>query len=83
MNYVRAVTQKGQVTIPAPIRKALGIKARDKVSFRVDEQGVRIEPAKSAVEASYGSVKLRGTKDLRRIRRETERWVAEQAVREL
>ena len=28
-----SVTERGQVTIPAEVRKALGIKARDKVSF--------------------------------------------------
>jgi antitoxin PrlF len=82
MNYVRRMTSKGQVTIPAAIRKALGLKPSDKVTFRVDADGVRIEPARGSLLAGYGAVKLRGgTKDIERVRRETERWVAERALK--
>jgi AbrB family looped-hinge helix DNA binding protein len=82
MNYVRTITQKGQVTVPAAIRKALGLKPNDKVTFRVDAEGVRLEPAKGSLLAGYGAVKLRGgTKDIKRLRRETEAWVADQALK--
>jgi len=84
MEYVSSVTSKGQVTIPASIRKALGLKPRDKVAFRLEDRSVRIVPAKSSVLDSYGAVKLRGgVRNLKRLRRETEKWVAEQALREL
>ena len=33
------VTSKGQVTIPAEIRKHLGIKSYDKIAFVIDEEG--------------------------------------------
>lgn len=83
MEFITTITQKGQVTIPASIRKALGLKPHDKVSFRLENHAVLVEPAKSSVLAGFGAVKLRGgTKDLKRLRRETEEWAAEQALNE-
>ena len=37
---VSTVTSKGQVTIPAEVRKHLGIKTGDKIAFIVEEAGV-------------------------------------------
>jgi antitoxin PrlF len=38
------VSSKGQVTVPAEVRKHLGIKEGDKLSFVIEEQGkVRVE----------------------------------------
>lgn len=40
---VRAkVTSKGQVTIPVEVRKALGVKAGDKLRFEAQEGGFRV-----------------------------------------
>lgn len=36
------VTQKGQVTIPLPVRQALGIRPGSDVEFALDEQGARL-----------------------------------------
>jgi antitoxin PrlF len=36
------VTQKGQVTIPLEVRRALGIHPGSDVQFRLEEQGVRL-----------------------------------------
>ncbi|HSZ14126.1 MAG TPA: AbrB/MazE/SpoVT family DNA-binding domain-containing protein [Solirubrobacteraceae bacterium] len=36
------VTQKGQVTIPLEVRRALGIHPGSDVEFEVDEQGARM-----------------------------------------
>jgi antitoxin PrlF len=36
------VTQKGQVTIPLPVRRALGIQAGSDVEFELDEHGARL-----------------------------------------
>jgi AbrB family looped-hinge helix DNA binding protein len=33
------VTRKGQITIPAEIRRALNIKEGDKVAFTMDDKG--------------------------------------------
>lgn len=39
------VTQKGQVTIPASIRKRLGILAKEKVAFIEKDNSIVIKPA--------------------------------------
>lgn len=46
------VTQKGQVTIPLEVRRALGIHPGSDVQFRIDEQGVRlvVDPDRAAEE---------------------------------
>ncbi len=81
--YVSSVTQKGQVTIPAHIRKALKIKARDLVAFDLVDGEVRLRPAKSAVLATYGAVKpLRRPEDFAQLRREFEEGMAEEASQE-
>lgn len=36
------VTQKGQVTIPLQVRRALGIRAGSDVQFELDEHGARL-----------------------------------------
>jgi antitoxin PrlF len=36
------VTQKGQVTIPLPVRRALGIQPGSNVEFELDERGARL-----------------------------------------
>lgn len=36
------VTQKGQVTIPLPVRRALGIEPGSDVQFELDERGARL-----------------------------------------
>jgi AbrB family looped-hinge helix DNA binding protein len=36
------VTQKGQVTIPLPVRRALGIGPGSDVEFEIDEHGARL-----------------------------------------
>ena len=36
---ISTVTSKGQVTIPAEIRKYLGITTNDKISFVIDDEG--------------------------------------------
>ncbi len=36
------VTQKGQVTIPLPVRRALGIHPGSDVEFELDERGARL-----------------------------------------
>jgi AbrB family looped-hinge helix DNA binding protein len=36
---IATVTSKGQVTIPAEVRKRLGIKTNDKIAFAIDTEG--------------------------------------------
>lgn len=46
------MTQKGQVTIPLEVRRALGIHPGSDVQFRIEEQGVRlvVDPERAAEE---------------------------------
>lgn len=50
------ITQRGQVTIPAEVRRVLGVKPRDKVAFQIEDGQVRLAPAKFSLETAYGSV---------------------------
>lgn len=56
------VTQKGQVTIPQEIRRALGIKPGSHVEFRLDSDGARlvVDPERAAAEIE----RMRGAGDV-------------------
>src|SRR5438128_216720 len=47
------ITRKGQVTIPAEIRRTLGLKQGDKVAFKLEGKEARIVPAPSPVDESF------------------------------
>lgn len=51
------ITQRGQVTIPAEVRRLLGTKTGDKVAFQIEGTEVRLAPAAMTLESAYGSVK--------------------------
>lgn len=53
---VTTITQRGQVTVPAEVRRLLGLKPRGKVAFAIDESGVRLKPARFTLETAYRSV---------------------------
>lgn len=55
--YTSTVTQKGQATIPAPLRKRLGIKAGDKLIFDEKDQEIIIKNHAKLVEELAGSLK--------------------------
>ena len=54
---VATVTQRGQVTIPAEVRRLLGIQRHSKVAFEIDGEQVRLTRAPFTLETVYGSVK--------------------------
>ncbi len=54
--HIRAITTKGQVTVPAEIRRLLGIKPHDKVVFQVVEGKVELQPASMSLETTFGAV---------------------------
>lgn len=49
MSIAGKVTRKGQVTIPADMRLALGIGEGDRVVFRLEDGAVTIAPARTLV----------------------------------
>ena len=56
-----SVTQRFQVTLPAKVRRALGIGPCEKVTFQIDGDVVRLLPAAFSVKSVRGTVRpLRG-----------------------
>ena len=53
---IATVSSKNQITLPAEVRRRLGIGAADKIAFVLDESGVRIEPVRLTLADLYGSV---------------------------
>jgi len=50
------VTGRGQVTLPAEVRRLLGARGGDKVAFQIDGDEVRLLRARFTLETAYGSV---------------------------
>lgn len=81
--YVSTVTQKGQVTIPGHIRKALNIKPKDIVAFEMEDGEVRVRLIQSSLLAGFGSVRPRSRpEDFRKMRQEIEEEIADEVSRE-
>ena len=56
--FTTTTTQRNQVTIPAEVRRLLGLKPRDKVAFTIEDGGkVRLAAASFNLESAFGSVK--------------------------
>ncbi len=74
------VGQRGQITIPKSIRKALGINPGDNIAIsRIDEKIV-IRPVTSTIFDLRGTVSVDGKQDFDAILEETRRRVAKQIV---
>jgi antitoxin PrlF len=55
------LTSKGQVTIPKPVRDALGLHTGDRIAFVVRSDGVvEIRPETVDLKRLYGSLAYRG-----------------------
>lgn len=53
------ITRKGQVTIPADIRRALGLEEGDTVAWEQEDGVIKLVPARYTLESAFGSVKPR------------------------
>lgn len=58
------VTQKGQVTIPASIRKQLGLRTGDRVAFLNEGGRVLVKPVQQKIDAAFGLIKARRSASL-------------------
>jgi AbrB family looped-hinge helix DNA binding protein len=56
MEFTATISSKNQVTIPADVRRRLGVGASDKVVFVVEDDGVRCQPAKVKFSDLFGSI---------------------------
>lgn len=73
------VTRKGQITIPAEIRRALNIAEGDKVAFILEEGGVKLSrTGSSVVGATAGALRS----DMLVLSAEEERHAVEKAIAE-
>jgi antitoxin PrlF len=76
------ITSKGQTTLPAPIRRALHLKAGDRILYEIQGDSVVIRPQPGAM-AVFGSLKPPAGKagiSLEEAREKSrEAWVAETA----
>lgn len=77
-----SVTQKGQVTIPVEIRRAIGLSAGDTVRFDYDPESgvVTLRRAPSVVEGLYGAVNPRAGR-IELSRQELEQAVADEVMK--
>jgi antitoxin PrlF len=60
--FTATMTSKGQVTVPVEVRRRLGLKASDKLTFTIVGDEMRVRSPRAALEAVLGSIKqLPGT----------------------
>ena len=78
-------TQRNQVTIPAEVRRLLGLKPRDKVSFTIEDDGtVSLAASSFSLESAFGSVKPSAhPEDFGQIERDAKDAKAEETVRKM
>ena len=55
--YASTITQRGQVTLPAEVRRLLGVKPRDRVEFIIDDGQVTVKPARFTAQTAFRSIK--------------------------
>jgi antitoxin PrlF len=75
---VTVVTRKGQITIPAAMRKALGLHRGDKVALSLEDDEVRLKRTGSVIAQTAGSLQS----EQPALPAEQERAAAEQAIAE-
>ena len=77
-----SVTERGQVTIPAEVRRTLGlVPPRGKITFAVDDDGVRLMPASYTLESTFGSVQpLARPEDFKGLAQQARTAAAERTV---
>lgn len=57
MQKLSKITSRGRVTVPAEIRRILGVHAGDRLLFECDSKGVHIRPVrKESVFAKYAGI---------------------------
>ena len=51
--YYSSISPKGQITLPADIRKELGLKPKDRVAIELQDGRISIQPAVSRLRLHY------------------------------
>jgi AbrB family looped-hinge helix DNA binding protein len=80
------ITRKGQITVPAEIRRALGLRQGDKVALSLSgskDRQATLRPIRSVAELTFGAVKpKRRPENVKNLRRRFESDVARDVVSE-
>lgn len=75
------VTRKGQVTVPAEIRRQLGLRVGEKVAFLTDGAEVRLTRGDSIVERTAGAFRGYGPRlSVEGLREAAEHAIADETV---
>lgn len=78
------VTKRGQVTVPAQVRRMLGVKPKDKLTFVIEGKKVRLAPAAFTLETTFGSVRpSKRPEDFKRMTQAAKEAKAEETVGKL
>ena len=78
---ITTITPKWQITIPADVRALLDWKTKDKIMVMRTKGTIKLKRLER-FEDLFGSVKPRKRpEDWKEVRRETQKWVAERAVK--
>lgn len=56
VDHITTITGRGQITLPASVRRLLGVQTGQRVAFVVDGDIVRVEPVASRLNEVLGSV---------------------------
>ena len=79
------VTDKGQTTIPKPVRDALHLKPKDKLLYVVEGDTVTLRPIHGSILGLRGVFKdaVKGPIDFKKLREKTKRMVAKKILAEM
>lgn len=82
MSYIVSITSQGQISIPAKLRRELGLDKSKKAMVTSEQGKIVIEPVKDFLELG-GSLKTNIKATPRQIRQAFENYLAEEAVKRL
>ena len=81
---ITRITGGGQITLPAEVRRILGVRPRDQVAFAIEDGEVRLVSVRYTLESAGGSVQpATSTKDLDELLEEAKEEMAERQVAKL
>jgi len=76
MNLTSTITTKGQTTVPKEVRKFLGLGPRQKIVYKIEKSGVRIEAAGKSLMSLAGAL----ASEQPMLSKEQERKIAQNAL---
>ncbi len=56
--YIATITKRGQLTLPAEVRRTLNLGPEDKVVFVIENEKVTVRPAEFTARTVFSSVEL-------------------------